>query len=48
MFRDVLMHLVLSDKTAAAEPLQPGDLYIGERNTGPHLLVCNCMSEDGS
>lgn len=27
--------LVTSD-----DPIQPGDTYLAERNTGPHLLTC--------
>ena len=32
--------LVTSD-----EPIQPGDMYLAERNTGPHLLTCSSVSE---
>lgn len=24
----------------SADPIQPGDTYLAERNTGPHLLTC--------
>ncbi len=28
--------------------IQPGDLYVAERNTGPHLLTCRYVNvEDG-
>ena len=38
--------LKLSDLTAQDEPLVPGDIYLAERNTGPHLLTCSRMSAD--
>ncbi len=25
----------------SSDPIQPGDTYLAERNTGPHLLTCN-------
>lgn len=24
----------------SSDPIQPGDIYLAERNTGPHLLTC--------
>lgn len=27
------------------EPILPGDLYIGMRNTGPHLLTCAFLGD---
>lgn len=26
--------------------LEPGDLYVAERNTGPHLLTCREINEE--
>ena len=26
--------------TISLDPIQPGDTYLAERNTGPHLLTC--------
>lgn len=27
------------------DPIQPGDTYLAERNTGPHLLTCESVNE---
>lgn len=26
---------------SSPDPIQPGDTYLAERNTGPHLLTCH-------
>lgn len=28
------------------DPIQPGDLYLAERNSGPHLLTCYKANEE--
>lgn len=28
-------------------PIKPGDLYIAERNTGPKLLTCERVNDEG-
>lgn len=33
-------------KSALEEPFKPGDMYFGERNSGPKLLTCLEMSLD--
>ena len=48
MFMEITVELEVSDKTAAMEPLEPGDLYVAKRNTGFHLMHCKLMSSDGS
>ncbi len=29
------------------DPIQPGDLYLAERNTGPKLLTCRSVNTRG-
>jgi len=29
------------------DPIQPGDLYLAERNTGPKLLTCIKVNKEG-
>ena len=29
------------------DPIQPGDTYLAERNTGPKLLTCEAVNERG-
>jgi hypothetical protein len=38
--RKIVQRALDAGLTPSEDPIQPGDLYLAERNTGPQLLTC--------
>ena len=45
-YKDRINHIEKLGFTVDDSPLQPGDSYIAERNTGPQLLTCKSVNRD--